>query len=1351
MDAASTTQTLSGVSRWRRALTRAFRATEWLIWAVFFVVALTFILLRYAILPNAEDYRTSIESALSRSLGSKVTIGRIDAGWDGLHPDLDLTDVRLYDRQGRPALSLPFVSLTVSWWSVPMRELRLHALEVTGADLDIRRTRGGTLVVGGIEFNDPPDGAGLSDWILGQRRIVIAESTLRWNDELRGAPELVLSNIRTVLESSGARHRFGFVADPPRELASRLDLRADLYGDSLARLRQWRGALYADLKYIDLSAWRAWIDYPVDIRSGTGSVRAWLGFDGDHLEYFTSDIGLANAQGRLERELPVLELARVSGRIGLREIASGGTALGFVRIGEKQVTGFELSGRQVSLTTKDGVSLAPADFSMKTISARAAKPQEIELEANSLDLEPLAQLLEHLPLDAQFRKTLGEFNPRGSVFDFRLSWRGEFEKPVSYSARGRFFELSLDARGPIPGFARLSGTVLASEKGGTLTLASRNAVVLLPQLFEDPKLDFDMLTAQLGWSHPNGKLELRTDNAAFSNQDATGTAQLVYRTEPGTPGYMELNAKLARGQGARAHRYLPKHMNLTRSWVQTAIEKGRVDEAIFHLKGNLQDFPFKDPKRGSFRAALKLSDASFLYASGWPRIDNVRGDLIFDRSALEFRGNAPGNVGLAKLGRVEARIPDLDAARLVVDVQGAAEGPTQAFLQFIDESPLDRMFDGYTETIRASGAGRLSLSLSLPLDEVEKIRLSGQYQITNNDVKVDADLPLLAKTSGVVAFTETGVSLRNVRGDALGGQFTLTGASRGDGSIALTAAGNLTVPGLRSWLTDPLLAAMSGGTTWRAAINVRKKTGELTVESNLAGIAIDLPAPFGKVAADAWPLRLAKTALPGTRNDDEIALSLGRVLSARVQRRLEGGEMRFARAAVAVGEALPALPRAGLALNVTATNIDVEQIKARLFDTRRPGPLSPQGLPATSAAPVGLAAYMPVQANLKAELLDLYGKRFTQVRLGVSQEGNAWAANLASQEANGNLAFQGGSGRDNGRFTARLKNLFIPANLARQEPRDDTPMDRIAQEMPAVDVVIDAFDVGEKKLGKLELVAINAGNEWRIQRLNLANADGVLAGSGAWRARRTGDTRRRLALDFTLETYDAGKLLDRLGFPGTVRNGGGRLEGNVAWEGSPLAIDYPSLAGNITLRVEKGQFLKADPGVGKLLGIMSLQALPRRLALDFRDVFSEGFAFDLVSASSKIERGVLSTADFKMTGVTAAVLMNGEVDLVKETQGLRVVVLPDLSGGMGSVVTALLGNPILGLATYLAQRILKDPLSRAFSFEYVISGTWADPKTARIQNTQVDQAGAGGEQGGVQAPAAPPQLAPPRATREEGK
>ena len=242
-----------------------------------------------------------------------------------------------------------------------------------------------------------------------------------------------------------------------------------------------------------------------------------------------------------------------------------------------------------------------------------------------------------------------------------------------------------------------------------------------------------------------------------------------------------------------------------------------------------------------------------------------------------------------------------------------------------------------------------------------------------------------------------------------------------------------------------------------------------------------------------------------------------------------------------------------------------------------------------------------------------------------------------------------------------------------------------------------------------------------------------------WRRLGSGATRRQIQLDFTLDATDAGKLLDRLGFANTLRAGNGYIKGGINWDGSPLSIDYASLRGDLELRVEKGQFLKVDPGAGKLLGIMSLQALPRRLALDFRDVFSEGFAFDLVSASSKIERGILSTNDFRMNSVSAAVLMNGETDLAKETQNLKVVVLPDLSGGMTSLIGVISGviNPLGALVTYLAQRALKDPLSRAFSFEYAITGAWADPKVVRVQNAARAQAQEQGQDSSSPVPGAP--------------
>ena len=111
------------------------------------------------------------------------------------------------------------------------------------------------------------------------------------------------------------------------------------------------------------------------------------------------------------------------------------------------------------------------------------------------------------------------------------------------------------------------------------------------------------------------------------------------------------------------------------------------------------------------------------------------------------------------------------------------------------------------------------------------------------------------------------------------------------------------------------------------------------------------------------------------------------------------------------------------------------------------------------------------------------------------------------------------------------------------------------------------------------------------------------------------------------------------------------MEGQVAWLGSPLALDYPSMSGSFHVNVEAGQFLKADPGLAKLLGVLSLQSLPRRLALDFRDVFTEGFAFDFVRGDITIQQGIAATNNLQMKGVNAAVLMEGKADIATRNAG----------------------------------------------------------------------------------------------------
>ncbi|MDO9189765.1 MAG: AsmA-like C-terminal region-containing protein, partial [Sulfurimicrobium sp.] len=157
-------------------------------------------------------------------------------------------------------------------------------------------------------------------------------------------------------------------------------------------------------------------------------------------------------------------------------------------------------------------------------------------------------------------------------------------------------------------------------------------------------------------------------------------------------------------------------------------------------------------------------------------------------------------------------------------------------------------------------------------------------------------------------------------------------------------------------------------------------------------------------------------------------------------------------------------------------------------------------------------------------------------------------------------------------------------------------------------------------------------------------------------------------------------------------------------------------SGNMSLEAHRGQFLKIEPGLGKLLGILSLQALPRRITLDFRDVFSEGFAFDDIFVNVKADQGVVSGNDFKMDGPAAKVSMQGETNLAHETQNLRVRVVPVL-GDTVSGAAAFLGGPVLGLTTLLVQKVLKDPIGQIVAYEYSITGTWDNPTVAKLKRS----------------------------------
>src|SRR3546814_8237458 len=73
-----------------------------------------------------------------------------------------------------------------------------------------------------------------------------------------------------------------------------------------------------------------------------------------------------------------------------------------------------------------------------------------------------------------------------------------------------------------------------------------------------------------------------------------------------------------------------------------------------------------------------------------------------------------------------------------------------------------------------------------------------------------------------------------------------------------------------------------------------------------------------------------------------------------------------------------------------------------------------------------------------------------------------------------------------------------------------------------------------------------------------------------------------------------------------------------------------NLQGRFTLAARDGQLVDVEPGAGRVLGLLSVAELPRRLLLDFRDLFSKGFAFNRIGGTIAFADGQARSDDMNI-------------------------------------------------------------------------------------------------------------------------
>lgn len=1223
--------------------------------------------LQFYLLPHANDFRQQIAASISHAAGQEVSIGGIDAGWDHLHPRLSLQNVRVFDRAHRPVLFFRRVETSISWVSLWVGEVRLQTLEIAGPHLTAGRDAAGRFSIAGFQINPSAPGGGdsMGDWLFRQHHIRIRDAAITWQDGLRRAPPVTLAHCDLSLDNLAGLHHVRISAVPPAQIGQPLRIDGYVFGRTLNDIDAWRGFVRLRSNQLHLAALRPWVDYPFELDQGDASLDLRLDISGKRILRARSNIQLSQLVARARPEQPLLQVKSFTGTVDWRQGHDG----------------YDLSLQKLQWVAGRSVTAAPADIHIHYQDSLFGHAQG-QVRARVFKLETITALEPYLPLSATMRSQLRQLAPSGNLHDLVATWARGRDNRLHLSLSTRFDAVSFTAAGRLPGASNLAGALQMDDAGGKLNLATRSAGVQWTPLFPTP-WHFDQLAGSVTWQIRQNQLHVQMNQVVASNSAAEGTLQARYDAPLGQPGELDLTAHLGRADAQYLSTYLPRVIPAPAvDWMKHNIRGGISDGVDFRVKGNVGRFPYTNAsKQDLFMVHAHVMNGELTFGPGWPGAGHVDLDLLINNGRMAINARK-GTIMGAQLADVSVVLPDFfhDAT---LQVHGFASGPTSEMLRFVKQSPVDAMIDHVTRNIAARGNGRLELGLTLPLLHLKDVRVNGKYAFANNTLLATAQWPQVQRINGILSFSESGVQARGLTGYGLGGPVHVSVNSAG-GRTQMFIKGRATAASLSRFLAQPVLHHAAGASDYTARFNWYKNTSAFSIDSNLVGLAVNLPYPLNKPAATAVPLHVAQQSSDDTH--EVWSAAYNNLVYARGSRGLQKGRMQFLGGEVSFGAAPAAAGANGLSLSGHLPMLDIDAWRSALKGEEDPsGALPFNGV------------------NLAVQHLTLMGRQFNQMAVAAAPVPDGWRLKVQGRELDGVIDYlpQGA-----GTIRAKLNHLSIPDHLP--AAADPPPLD--SSRLPVLDIAANSFTSNNLNLGRLHLLTRQDHGTWFIDELTLTNPDSYLKMKGQW---RDVPQHEQTQMSLILDVYDIGKLLGRLDHPHSVRAGTATLRGNLSWAGSVNDINWPTLTGTLDLDAHKGQFLKIDPGLGKLLGILSLQALPRHIALDFRDVFSQGFAFDTIAGHVNINHGVASSNNFAMAGPAARVSMQGNTDLARETQDLHVLIVPQL-GDSVSVASAFLGGPVVGITSYVLQKLLKNPIDQMAAYQYYINGTWASPQVRKV-------------------------------------
>jgi uncharacterized protein (TIGR02099 family) len=966
----------------------------------------------------------------------------------------------------------------------------------------------------------------------------------------------------------------------------------------------------------------------------------------------------------------------------------------------------DLPTLRLALVSEDGklwpgtLNLAeqtPIPLQLQLLDFAAPAQRRLTLQLASaevpLDVAAFSQVLgAHLPVEAA--AALARFGAKGKVeylsaqFDAHTPWRFQLDAQ----------QLEVTPVGHIPGFRGANMHFSADPRAATLALRGKEFVLTALSNFRRPiKVDEITLNAA-AWPDPQGwqqgfSAEIADIALHASGYDATAYARVEKQTD--LPAELSVALDCSRGDISKAGQFwaIDKMPPKVIAWLDNALLRGQTGYAKAIYRGPLKrgEFPFAQAQ-GRFEAQFQLKDADIKFSPDWPALTVKSGEFSLLNASFvahQTEGSIVGNPIRALTGDIENF--KLPIARF--SVKGG--GDAGALLSLLRQSPIGRDFGTYFSGLQAQGGADVALDLVLPLKpELGERVVLGSANLQNAALNnLDWQLDLSA-VSGALVFDRNGFSAKNlsatqkqlpVRLSAAVGE-SHTGQAKVLIDATLEGAMRPTDLFANEPVLTPILAKISGASDWRVRVKTLIHGAQgaspptsttLELSSDLAGVAIDLPPPLGKVDSSKRNLRLS---VP-TEKNSERALVLDIDGGVRFVSQLGNAERAFRGALILGGvNQQTELPAQGLRIAGALDSLNIVDWAALVGGT------------AAAAGGISLADVKLDAKKLTGALAQFPGA----MRLSAEPSAQGWRVDIDSTAAQGHLLWR--TDLPNATLTAQFKHLHLPEfdSAADMQSSIDPRL------VPTLHLYVEDLSVGTAQLGATRLESFPTSEGMRIDLLESKSRDLTLTGSGDWKG--IGDAAlSTFKLNFAAQ--DLGRMLAGLGFAGHVEGGQTLAEIDAHWQGAPPEFALDRLNGKLKVWVGNGRFLELSPGAGRLFGLLSLRELPRRLALDFRDFFQSGMSFSEINGSFNFADGNAFTKGVLIKAPAADITIVGRTGLSARDYEQTALVSPKV--GMLPVVGAIAAGPAGAAAGFLAQGVLEG--EQTLAANYRISGSWEQP------------------------------------------